>query len=332
MSDKNLPLRADVRMLGEILGETMKRHGGRELFETEERIRALSKSLRSRADRRTERELLDLLRGLDLETAIGVIRAFAVYFQLTNIAEQHHRVRRRRFYALETNDEPQPGSLADLFTRLEASGVKAETVRRVIEGLRVQPVITAHPTEAVRRSLLEKHRRIADLLGELDRKDLPPLSREALRAELEREVEAIWLTDELRRFQPSVLDEVTNALSYFDVVFFDAVPDFLEELHRAAGRFAGLELPETVAPLRFGSWVGGDRDGNPFVTPEVTWATLLRQRELLFSKYVRALGDLGGRLSESKRYSPPSPRLLRSLKRDRSRFPETARTYESRNP
>jgi phosphoenolpyruvate carboxylase len=331
-TDKNRPLRADVRLLGEILGSTMKRHGGKELFEIEERIRELSKSLRNRADRRREKELLDLLRALDLETSVGVIRAFAAYFQLTNIAEQHHRIRRRRFYALETPETPQPGSLADLFERLSKSRVDPVGVGRVIGKLAIQPVITAHPTEAVRRSLLEKHRRIADLLGELDRKDLPSLLRDGLREDLEREVEAIWLTDELRRFQPSVLDEVTNALYYFDVVLFEAVPDFLEELHRAASRLPGLEISENVTPLRFGSWVGGDRDGNRFVTPSVTWETLLRQRELVLSKYLRAVDELGSRMSESERFCPPLDGLVESLGRDRSRFPERAREAEARNP
>jgi phosphoenolpyruvate carboxylase len=332
LGDKNQPLRADVRRLGELLGETMKRHGGRELFEIEEKIRTLSKSLRARSDRRREKALLDLLRGLDLETAIGVIRAFAVYFQLTNMAEQHHRIRRRRFYALETPDAPQPGSLADLFRRLSDSGVDANAVSGVLAKLAIQPVITAHPTEAVRRSLLEKHRRIADLLGELDRKDLSPLERDGVERDLESEVESIWLTDELRRFQPSVLDEVTNALYYFDVVLFDAVPDFLEELHRAARRLPGLVVPEDFRPLRFGSWVGGDRDGNPFVTASVTWETLQRQRALALSKYVEAVDDLGSRLSEAERFCPPLDDLVESLERDRARFPGRAREVEARNP
>ncbi|MGH9336021.1 MAG: phosphoenolpyruvate carboxylase, partial [Vicinamibacteria bacterium] len=150
MAEKDLPLRADVRKLGEILGKTIQRHGGRELFEIEETIRVLSKSLRGarsarKHDRAAARELLSLLRGLDLSTATGVIRAFAVYFQLTNMAEQHHRIRRRRYYALESPDEPQPGSLAHLFTRLSREQVEAAELRRVLEKLAIAPTITAHP-------------------------------------------------------------------------------------------------------------------------------------------------------------------------------------------
>ena len=338
MAEKDLPLRADVRKLGEILGDCMKRHGGRELFETEELIRGLSKSLRRgfhRSDGRRSapaRELLALLRSLDRSKAIGVIRAFAVYFQLTNIAEQHHRIRRRRFYALETTEQPQPGSLAHLFARLARFGADARALLGVLERLAVEPVITAHPTEAVRRSVLEKHRRIADLLSELDRRDLPPLAREQVVHSLEKEVESIWLTDELRRYQPEVLDEVSNALYYFDDVLFDAVPDLIEELHRVAGLVAGLALPEALAPLRFGSWVGGDRDGNPHVTAEVTWETLNRHRALVLSKYRKSVDDLGARLSESERHCPPRRRLVEALERYQEKFPDLASRVLLRNP
>jgi phosphoenolpyruvate carboxylase len=338
MAEKDLPLRADVRKLGEILGDCMKRHGGRELFETEELIRSLSKSLRrglNRSDGRRSapaRDLLTLLRSLDRKKAIGVIRAFAVYFQLTNIAEQHHRIRRRRYYALETAEQPQPGSLAHLFTRLACSGADAVALLGVLERLAVEPVITAHPTEAVRRSVLEKHRRIADLLSELDRRDLPPLAREQVVHALEKEVESIWLTDELRRYQPEVLDEVSNALYYFDDVLFDAVPDLIEELHRVAHLVPGLVLPESKAPLRFGSWVGGDRDGNPHVTAEVTWETLNRHRALVLSKYRKSVDDLGARLSESERHCPPRPRLVEALERYQEKFPDLASRVLLRNP
>ncbi len=337
MIEKDLPLRADVRKLGEILGGCIKRHGGQELFETEERIRALSKSLRRGFHRRRgpggdpTRELLSVLRSLEGTKAVGVIRAFAVYFQLTNIAEQHHRIRRRRYYALQAHKQPQPGSLAHLFTRLSRSGVDGAAILRTLEGLAVEPVVTAHPTEAVRRSVLEKQRRIADLLSELDRRDLPPRAREQVFRSLEKEVESIWLTDELRHYQPEVLDEVSNALYYFDEVLFDAAPDLIEELHRVARLVPGLVLPEPLAPLRFGSWVGGDRDGNPHVTADVTWETLNRHRALVLSKYRKAVHDLGARLSESERHCSPRPRLVDALERYQAEFPGLASRVRLRN-
>jgi phosphoenolpyruvate carboxylase len=334
LQDKDLPLRGDIRRLGNLLGEALNRHGGRRLFETEERVRELSKSLRSRgdADRERELELENLLAGLELDETVGVIRAFAVYFQLANIAEQYHRIRRRRHYQLETPESPQRGSLADLFTRLNDESVSADVIRSTFETLDIQPVMTAHPTEATRRTLLEKHRRIADLLALLDRDAIPEADTEHLTACLGREVDSIWLTDELRRTKPTVMDEVAYSLHYFDTILFDTVPDFLDELHRAARRILGLELPRAIAPVSFGSWVGGDRDGNPFVTPEVTWRTLRLMRRTVIEKYLHAVEALASRLSESERFVPPLDELTDSLADDASELPEIARQVEQRDP
>ena len=329
---KDAPLRADIRRLGHLLGNTLKRHGGRKLFAIEERVRRLSKSLRTSPDARTERQLLTLLSKLDVDDASGIIRAFAVYFQLVNLAEQHHRIRRRRFYALHAPESPQAGSLADCFDRLHRQGVKPRQLKEIVSALEIRPVMTAHPTEATRRSLLEKHRRVADLLTELDRVDLPEPALEHFARGLEREVDSIWLTDELRQFQPTVLDEVAYTLYYFDAVLFDAAPALIDELYRAAARVPRLELPPGLTPIRFGSWVGGDRDGNPNVTPEVTWRTLQLQRGLVLSKYLDAVDRLGRRLSESSRFCPPLPELAEGLKRDRKEFPVVARRVADQHP
>jgi phosphoenolpyruvate carboxylase len=332
--EKDAPLRSDIRRLGNLLGKALTRHGGRRLFEIEERVRELSKELRRQRDEEKEGELTKLLGDLTLEDTIGVIRAFATYFQLANIAEQHHRIRRRRHYQIHTPESPQRGSLADLFQRLSTGtgSLPAEAIRVLFDKLDIRPVVTAHPTEATRRSLLEKHRRIADLLAALDREDLPEVEEKHLLDRLDREVDSIWLTDELRRSRPTVMDEVHYALHYFDAVLFDAVPDFLEELHQASERIPGLELPAEITPITFGSWVGGDRDGNPFVTPEVTWQTFQLMRRTVIMKYRSAVRELGSRLSESSRFSPPSPELVESLRRDASELPELARQIEQQNP
>ncbi len=319
------PLGADIHRLGDLLGETLKHLGGRRLFETEERIRALCKSLRARPSAATERRLKRLLRGLDLDEAIGTIRAFSVYFQLANIAEQHHRIRRKRYYQLHTPDRPQRGSLADAMRRLAAAGADRRQVADVLEHLDVVLVTTAHPTEAARRSLLNKHRRVADLLTAFDESPPPPLRAE-LEEQLAAVVEEIWQTDEVRRTQPTVLDEVNNGLYYFDAVLFDAVPSLLEELDRRAGEvFRGVALADGAAPLRFGSWIGGDRDGNPFVTPEVTWEALRLQQRLVLRKYAAAVADLGWRLSESSRYAAPGDELGAGLAADAKALPAVAR-------
>ncbi|MEO8225103.1 MAG: phosphoenolpyruvate carboxylase, partial [Gammaproteobacteria bacterium] len=337
-TDTNFPLRDDIRLLGNLLGATLKRLGGRSLFATEERVRALCKALRAKPSAVTERRLKRLLHGLPTAAAIGVIRAFAVYFQLVNIAEQHHRIRRKRYYERHTPDQPQRGSIASTLKGL-SSGQPGKTrpalgreLQGVVDRMALTPVITAHPTEAARRTLLEKHRRIADLLTALDDATLPDRHRENLTRKLAAEVEAIWLTDEIRHTNLQVLDEVNNALYYFDTTLFDAVPALLTELQGQLSRnFPGVELRDGAAPLTFGSWVGGDRDGNPHVTPAITWETLRLHQRLALRKYLASVADLSRRLSESERYAPPGKALRASIERDRRRMPDTAAEVLRRN-
>jgi phosphoenolpyruvate carboxylase len=343
-SAKDLPLRNDIHRLGDLLGQTLIRLGGSKLFETEERVRALCKALRTDHAPADERKLKHLLHGLNLDEAIGVIRAFSVYFQLVNIAEQHHRIRRKRFYELHTPDQPQRGSLADTFSRIKDENRRHEKrklgdselrkiVQQVIDRLDIELVMTAHPTEAARRTLLDKHRRIADLLTAFDDENLPNRKQEELLERLTAEVESIWQTDEVRHTQPTVLDEVNNTLYYFDAALFDSVPILLEELERRlAENFPGVKPRGAGVPLRFGSWVGGDRDGNPFVTPEVTWETLRLQQRLILRKYRNAIADLSRRLSESSRFTPATDELRESIARDAEEMPQTAAEIFKRNP
>ncbi len=330
--DKDLPLRNDIRRLGDLLGETLKRLGGKNLFENEERVRALCKELRASEAPAVERQLKRLLHGLSLTDAIGVIRAFSVYFQLANIAEQHHRIRRKRYYELHTPDQPQRGSLADTLRQLARQRVRPQDLQNVLDRLEIVPVMTAHPTEAARRTLLEKHRRLADLLATLDNEHLAERQRRELHTQLAAEVEAVWQTDEVRHTQPTVLDEVNNTLYYFDATLFEAIPSLLEELERGlAQHFPGVTLNAERMPLRFGSWVGGDRDGNPNVTPETTWETLLLQQRLALRKYLASVAALSRRLSESSRFTTASPALLASLADDAARLPELAERVRRRN-
>jgi phosphoenolpyruvate carboxylase len=338
---KDAPLRADIHRLGDLLGETLKRFGGKRLFEIEEDVRALCKRLRGaqasgkttgEGAAATERELKRLLRGLSLDETIGVIRAFSVYFQLVNIAEQYHRIRRKRFYELRTPDQPQRGSLAETLRSLRKDFSDADLLQRVVDRLEIMPVMTAHPTEAARRTLLEKHRRIADLLADFDDENLAPRRRDELQARLAAEVESVWQTDEVRHTQPTVLDEVNHGLYYFDATLFDAAPALLDELERQLEEnFPGVKLRDGATPLRFGSWIGGDRDGNPFVTPEITWETLRLQQRLVLRKYRDAVAALSRRLSESSRFAPPTRELSESLKDDAVALPAVATEVAARN-
>ena len=333
---KDAPLRADIRRLGDLLGETLKRFDGERLFEIEEDVRALCKRLRGEGSARsaaaTERELKRLLRRLSLDETIGVIRAFSVYFQLVNIAEQYHRIRRKRFYELHTPDQPQRGSLAETLRGLRGDFLDTNLLQRVVDRLEIMPVMTAHPTEAARRTLLEKHRRIGNLLANFDDENLALRHREELQARLAAEVESIWQTDEVRQTQPTVLDEVNHGLYYFDATLFDAAPALLDELEqRLEENFPGVKLRDGATPLRFGSWIGGDRDGNPFVTPEVTWEALRLQQRLVLRKYRDAVADLSRGLSESSRFAPPTDELRKSLKDDAERLPGVAAEIAIRN-
>ena len=336
-TDKDAPLRNDIRQLGMLLGDTLKRFGGARLFETEEAVRALCKDLRAAHDTaqaaKLEKQLKRMLHGLSLSDAIGVIRAFSVYFQLVNLAEQHHRIRRKRFYERHTPNEPQRGSLADTLRTLARQKVKPATLQTLLNQLEIVPVMTAHPTEAARRTLLEKHRRIADCLAALDETNLSERQRDELNVQLAAEVEAIWQTDEVRHTQPTVLDEVNNALYYFETTLFEAVPDLLEELERQlAAHFPAVTLREAAVPLRFGTWVGGDRDGNPNVKPETTWETLRLQQRTVLRRYRDSVADLSRRASESMRFCDATTELKESIQLDAAAMPELAERVRRRNP
>src|SRR5262249_48379150 len=256
----------------------------------------------------------------------------SVYFQLVNIAEQHHRIRRKRYYDLHTPDQPQRGSLADTLRSLRRNFSDVGLLQRTLDRLEIAPVMTAHPTEAARRTLLEKHRRIAGLLADFDDENLAMRRRAELQALLAAEVESVWQTDEVRHTQPTVLDEVNQGLYYFDATLFDAAPALLDELERRLEEnFPGVKLRDGSSPLRFDSWIGGDRDGNPFVTPEITWEALRLQQRLILRKYRDAVADLGRRLSESSRFAPAADELLASLKADAKQSPALAAEVLARN-
>lgn len=295
-TDPHKPLRDDVRLLGELLGETLKAHGGDALYDTVERVRALAKSAHT-DDRGAFDLMAGVLRGMTVDAALPVARAFSHFLNLANIAEQHHRIRRRRAYQFSAGRPPQRGSCDETFGRLIASGLSADGLYDAVSHLEIGLVLTAHPTEIVRRTLLQKYDRIAQALAQKDRTDLTVFERDAAMAALRREVAAAWETDEVRRTRPTPLDEVRGGLVVFEQTLWHAVPRYLRELDRALARHTGRPLPLTVAPIRFGTWMGGDRDGNPNVTPEVTRQTCLLARWMAADLYFRDVDLLRAELS-----------------------------------
>ena len=296
MRDPHQPLRDDVRLLGDLLGDVLIHHEGAHLFDLVEQVRALSKAAHS-GDEASFDALADQLRALPIRDALRVARAFAHFLGLANIAEQHHRVRRRRDHARDPHRRPQRGSCAEALTRFRDTGVSAEAIERAAAAVRIELVLTAHPTEIVRRTVRQTEHRIARLLSERDRPDLTPEEADALQAGLRREVATAWQTDEVRLERVTPLDEVRAGLIVFEESLWDAVPAYLRALDRALSETIGRTLPLSIAPVRFGSWIGGDRDGNPNVTPEVTRDATWMSRWVAADLYLHEIHALRSELS-----------------------------------
>jgi phosphoenolpyruvate carboxylase len=277
-------LRANVRLLGDLLGRVLVEQEGEGLLALEERIRTLSRAARSGGDRAA---LADTIAGLPVAEQGRVLRAFSLFFQLANIAEQHHRIRRRR--ETEHGGGAPRESLADAFARLRAAGVGDADLARALARLRVVPVVTAHPTEATRRTVLAAHQRIATLLARLDNPVITPSRRRTTVDRLAEEITILWQTDEVRSSRPHVVDEIRHGHWFFENGFWEAVPELVRRLRRLA--------PGTPPPLRFGTWIGGDMDGNPHAGADTIEQALQRARRLardLYRADVRALGEAWG--------------------------------------
>nr|WP_245600944.1 phosphoenolpyruvate carboxylase [Streptomyces sulphureus] len=303
-------LRADIRRLGDLLGETLVRQEGGELLDLVERVRALTRSDGEAA--------AALLGETDLETATKLVRAFSTYFHLANVTEQVHRGRELRAHRAAVG-----GQLARTADRLKDAD--PEHLAETAANLQVRPVFTAHPTEAARRSVLTKLRRIAELLENTD-----PSERRRTDLRLAENVDLVWQTDELRVARPEPADESRNAIYYLDELHSGAVGDVLEDLAAELDR-AGAPLPPGTRPLTFGTWIGGDRDGNPNVTPQVTWDVLLLQHEHGITDALAHIDELRGALSNSVRNSGATDELLASLEEDLVRLPEISPRYKRLN-
>jgi phosphoenolpyruvate carboxylase len=295
VADPHEPLREDVRMLGEMLGQTLRLRGGEGLFETVERVRALAKGWRVGANDLDA--LADVLCGLPVTAAVPVARAFAHFLALANVAEQHHRVRRRRDYQRNPDAPPQPGSFDEVFDRLLQRGIDRTALYDAVVSVRTELVLTAHPTAITRRTLTYAFRRIADALSARDRPDLVPAERAGIADTLAREVMAVWETDDIRPRRPTPLEETISGLLVFEQALWDAVPKFLRALDSALRRATGRALPLDATPVRFGSWMGGDRDGNPNVTPEITRQASAVSRWIAADLYLREITALRLELS-----------------------------------
>jgi len=321
---KEVPLRRDVRSLGRLLGEVLKEQVGDKFFSAVEELRVLLIEHRElhaepEHDVEKERRLIEraerIVSRLDVAEAQQMAKAFAIYFELTNLAETNHRKRRRR--AAQTSPEllAQPGSFLGTLRRMRDAGITQEQALEWLAKIEVILVFTAHPTEVARRTVLFKRQRIAAELEQLDR--LPLTARESEKHEqaIIAEITGLWQTDEVRRRQPTVRDEIRMGLDHYPSVLFETLPALYEELADDFQEAYGEELSANALPrvLRFGSWIGGDRDGNPLVTPECTRDALQIARETILGYYIGRVNELIWQLSPSTHQVRVSVRLEAAL-------------------
>jgi phosphoenolpyruvate carboxylase len=315
------------------LGEVLIELEGAQLFFLEERIRKLAISRRrGPREQRGEaaRALLKELRSLSPQQAEPVIRAFSLYFRLANLAEQNHRIRRARAHASIVQGTPQRGSLAAILIAAKEAGVSAARARDAIMSLEITLTLTAHPSEATRRTVLEKLYRIAQILEHTGRCELTAPEKDDAAKDVREEIATLWQTDEVRRERPTVGDEVKNVVWYIEEVLWDLLPVIPQQLARAFERAYGEKLESYRVPIRIHSWVGGDMDGNPFVTPDVLDDAIRAYRARGIRRLLAGARDLGGELSQSSRYTVASAELLASIERDAARMPEVAKEQQSR--
>ncbi len=320
MDVRDQALRGDIRRLGNQLGDALVRQEGRDLLDLVEQVR--SETRKARRGRTTDVDPLgEVLEGLDLSTLERLVRAFTTYFYLANVAEQMHRLDE-----LSARMPRNQGWLERSIDRIDAAGIPMDDVAAMAERLDVRPVFTAHPTEASRRSILTKLNSIADHLQQR----LDPRTSASQRRTIDRRIaeliDLIWQTDELRRGRPDPTDEATSVMYYFDELFLSAVPDVLDTYAFEMSRI-GIDIPPDSSPLTFGTWVGGDRDGNPFVTADVTRSIVAIQFDHALRNCIESVQRLARDLSTSSRIRGTSEELRTSLEFDRSVLPDVWDRY-----
>src|SRR5579875_594846 len=339
--EKDAPLRRDIRTLGNALGRAIQQHDGYAVFAMVEKLRQSCKRLRdcsaqlrhATADERAvlqaeiatlDREINEIVEQCDLDTAIAVIRAFTVYFHLVNTAEQYHRIRRRHTIEMDVEamrQYPPRGSLPALLKYCRDQQLSANALQTLLNRLSIELVFTAHPTEATRRSLITKSRRIAELLAAHDDMErMTPLERLRWQHELESVITLLWRTDAVRSVRPQPIDEIKMGIYYLDEILFEALPDLYSEFEELLNeQYPGVHVPPF---LRLGSWIGGDQDGNPFVWPYTLLSALRLQLSYIINHYRTAIQALAQEYSQSLTHSRITQALRDSLDEDARCMPD----------
>jgi phosphoenolpyruvate carboxylase len=315
-------LSADVHMMGDLLGQTIRRLAGEDAFNLVEEVRASCRALREDGSVEHARKLRDRLDALDLPSLRVLIRSFSIYFDLINLAEQQARVRAIRQRTVEAAPKPMSETPEAALQALRDRGTDADQVAALLGRALIAPVFTAHPSEARRRTILEKLDAIAKQLDRLEYHRLLPREREAAIAAAAEQIETFWLTDTVRAKRPTVLDEVRQGIEVVEQTLFDVVPRVYRSIEAALQRVYPERAWDVPAVLRFGSWIGGDRDGNPNVTPAITADAVRVQQETVLREYLQLMDGLGRTLSHSQSFLEAGAALRESMQRDAELFPE----------
>ncbi len=319
---KEAPLRRDVRSLGMLLGEVLREQAGDDLFREEEEIRQIAiqrREAQNTGECEVAEDLLESalanVHALSVEQAYTLTRSFAFYFELINLAETNHRKRRRISLQLIQEANAQRGSLRGTLLEMKRVGISAEEALDWLRRVVVIPVFTAHPTEVARRSVMFKRRRIGEFLEHLDRIPVPDEELERLQGLITAEITALWQTDEVRSRRPTVYDEIKMGLDFYDISIFATLPGLYTEVAEALHSVYGLNIDMSELPvlLSFGSWIGGDRDGNPFVTPQITRDAIGLARGHLLTHYEQQIQLMIDLLTSSAQQLPVSKRLTDRL-------------------
>ena len=285
-TQKDAPLVDDIRFLGRILGEVIRDQEGKAAFALIENIRQLSVAFRHKADANADKALKKLLKSLSGDQTVTVCRAFTYFSHLANLAEDRHHIRRRAVH--EREGQQQPGSLAQALQKLDSEGVGKKALVKALEDMHISPVLTAHPTEVQRKSILDAERTIAQLLQQRDH--LLPRDLQANEDLIRARVVQLWQTRLMRTEKLTVEDEIDNSLAYYESTFLREIPKIYRDIEDT------LTLHDAPNFLRMGQWIGGDRDGNPFVTAQTLETALRRQADMVLRHYLTEVHLLGGEL------------------------------------
>ncbi len=331
-ADKDEPLRRDINLLGRILGQVLIEQEGQSLFDTEEEIRLLCKQLRFAYDPALDERLKEKIDKMGVRELERIVRAFSVYFQLVNIAERYHRVRRRRQHEASPDNPPQRASLGSALARLKEEGLEAGGLQKLLDRLGVGLVLTAHPTEALRRSVRRKHVNVGHMLESLDTGALTWRERRRLEEKLAEEITLLWQTDELRAQRPEVEQEIQRTLLFFEEPLISATLDVYREFEEELERQYPEDTPRLGRVLTFGSWVGGDQDGNPFVKAETLSTALGLHQDLILNRHITSVLQLADHMSQSRKLVAVSKELLDSLENDQKLLPEAVERIQGDDP